>query len=146
MALADRFYSNGYEQEFEVELLDKDGKKTGLRVWVKDLTCDAAVEVAERYRRKVTDLMLTSATVKDGTAELPEGKRGELFHDEVRDKYAACISRWDFNGEGLFSDDEPDPDCDYDNKVKFLRIPGIADQVIGKIDDITVFTKPLKKG
>ncbi len=148
MALADRFYQNGYEQEFEIDLKGPDGKESGLKVWVKDLTCDAAVAVSEDYKRKSTDMMLRHATSSgDGLeVDIPEGVRGALYQDELRDRYAACISRWDFNGEGLFSDDEPDPECSYDNKIKFLRIPGISEQVIGKIDALSGFTKPLKKG
>ena len=42
MALADRFYSNGYEQEFEVELLDKDARKT-VELSVPLLTVDQNV-------------------------------------------------------------------------------------------------------
>lgn len=148
MALADRFYRNGYEQEFEVDLVGVDGEPSGLKVWVKDLTCDAAVEVTEEYKRKSTDMMLRHATSVGESLEvdIPDGVRGGLYQDEIQDKYAACISRWDFNGEGLFSDDEPDPECVYDNKLKLLRIPGVAEQVVGKIDSISGFTKPLKKG
>lgn len=102
MALADRFYRNGYEQEFEVDLIGLDGEPSGLKVWVKDMTCDAAVAVTDTYKRKSTDLMLRHArTGDDGlSVDVPEGARGELYQDEVRDKYVACISRWDFNGEG----------------------------------------------
>ena len=148
MALADRFYRNGYEQEFEVDLIGLDGEPSGLKVWVKDMTCDAAVAVTDTYKRKSTDLMLRHArTGDDGlSVDVPEGARGELYQDEVRDKYVACISRWDFNGEGLFSDDDPNPECSHENKCKFLTIPGISEQVVGKIDGISGFTKPLKKG
>lgn len=148
MPIADRFYRNGYEQEFELELLDRDDNPSGLKVWVKDMECDAAVAVDAEYRAKFTDMNLTYAKI-DGdtmTVDAPEGKRGELWTNQARDKYAACISRWDFDGEGIFSDDEPDPDCTYDNKIKVLSIPGINSQIVKKIDELSGFTMPSKEG
>lgn len=148
MAIVDHFYRNGYEQEFELELKDKDGNPSGLKVWVRDLECDAAIAVENEYAAKTTDLNLRYVRIDgdDVVSDIPEGERGELFQSRARDKYIACISRWDFNGEGLFSDDEPDPECSYENKLKFMGIPGINNQVIAKIDEISGFTLPLKKG
>lgn len=148
MSISDRFYKNGYEKEFELELLGLDGSPSGLKVWVKDITCDAAIDVEEEYTAKFTDLSLKYVKLDgDGVAtEIPDGIRGEILTSQSRDKYAACISRWDFNGEGLFSDDDPDPECNYENKIKFLRIPGVGNQVLSKIDQISGFTTPLKKG
>jgi hypothetical protein len=146
MAIADKVYRNGYEQEFELELLDGDGEKTGWRVWVKDITCDAAVAVTEEYRAKSTDLMLRSSKVEgDGmTVDIPEGDRGKLWQSEVSDKYIACISRWDFQGEALVNDDDGEPDCTYENKVIFMRMPIFAPQIVAKVDEISGFTKPSK--
>jgi len=147
MAIADRFYRNGRNQEFEFELLDLEGEPSGLKVWLMDMECDAAVEVDNQYNAKTTDVNLRYIKV-DGdnvTSDVPEGKRGELWQDRAHDKYVACISRWDFNGEGLFSDDEPDPECNYENKSKFLRIPNVGQQVVKRIDEISGFTKPSKK-
>lgn len=148
MAIADRFYTNGLNQEFELELLDRDGKSSGLKVWVMDMECDAAIEVENQYAAKTTDLNLRHVRIDgdDVVSDIPEGQRGELFHSRARDKYAACISRWDFNGEGIFSDDDPDPECSYENKIALLRIPSVGGQIISKIDQISGFTKPLKKG
>lgn len=148
MAIADRFYTNGRNQEFEFELADKDGNPTGLKVWLMDMECDAAVEVENQYAAKTTDLNLRHVRV-DGdqvVSDIPEGQRGELFHKRARDKYIACISRWDLNGESLFDDTEPDPECNYENKKLLMAIPGINNQIIGWIDEISGFTKPLKKG
>lgn len=148
MAIADRFYTNGRNQEFEVELTDKEGQPTGLRVWVMDMECDAAVEVENQYNAKVTDMNLRHLRIEgeDVVSDIPEGQRGTLFNDRARDKYIACISRWDLNGESLFEDTDPDPECNYENKKLFMLIPGISDQVVAKIDALTGFTKPLKKG
>lgn len=148
MAIADRFYRNGYEHEFELELEDMDGNPSGLKVWLKDLTCDAAIAVDEQYRIKSTDIMLRYSKVAGDNLvqDVPEGIRGEIWTNQARDKYAACISRWDFNGEGLFSDDEGEPECTYENKIKLLRIPGVNAQIIGKIDEISGFTTPSKEG
>jgi hypothetical protein len=113
-----------------------------------DMECDAAVEVENQYAALTTDLNLRHTKI-DGDeiiSDIPEGKRGEVFHARARDKYIACISRWDLNGESLFEDSEPDPECNYENKKLFLTIPGISNQVIKRIDEISGFTKPLKKG
>lgn len=148
MAIADRFYRNGYEQEFELELEDKDGNPSGLKVWVKDMECDAAIDVENEYAAKTTGVNIKHFRV-DGdeiTTDVPSDLAGQLWQDRARDKYAACISRWDFNGEGLFSDDEGEPECTYENKLAVLRIPGVGSQIIRKIDELSGFTKPLKKG
>lgn len=148
MAIADRFYTNGRNHEFEFELTDRDGNPSGLRVWLMDMECDAAVDVDNQYNAKTTDVTLRHVKI-DGDKVIdgiPDGVRGELFQGRALDKYIACISRWDFNGEGLFSDDEPDPECNYENKKAFLGIPVVGDQVINRIDEISGFTKPLKKG
>ena len=148
MAIADRFYANGRNKEFERELVGPDGEPSGLRIWVMDMQCDAAVAVDNAYSVKNTDVTLRYMK-REGdvvTADTPDGMLGELVIGRVQDKYAACISRWDFNGEGIFSDDEPDPECTDENKVKVLGIPGVGDQIRAWIDEISDFTKPSKEG
>ncbi len=148
MAIADRFYANGRNKEFERELLGSDGEKSGLRVWVMDMQCDAAINVDNEYAAKTTDLNLRYVKM-DGntvTSDVPEGVRGEMWVSRAREKYAACIARWDFDGEGIFSDDEPDPECNDENKYKILGIPGVGDQIRAWIDEISDFTRPSKKG
>ena len=141
MSLADKVYRNGYEHEFEYEILDMDGKPTGIKVWLMDVTCNAAVAVDERYRALATDMVF-----KHTGDEAPDGARGELYVKQEFDKYVACISKWDLAGESLLPDGDADPECNYENKSIMMRIPGINSQITGKINEISGFTKPLKKG
>lgn len=146
MAVAEKFYSNGRNKEFEIKLKDKAGKDTGFVVWVNDMECDAAIEVENAYVAAVTDMNFRHSKVvgEDFITEVPKGERGDLWVKRTQDKYAACICRWDLNGEGVLGDD--DTECTYENKINMLKIPGLGDQIRQKIDEISGFTTPLKEG
>jgi hypothetical protein len=142
MAIADKGYKSGkYEQEYERQLKASDGSDTGVTVWVKGLDCDASLAVHDRYMRKVTDIRIR-ATGDD----LEEGVTGDLVVDEMRDRYIASISRWDFGGEELF-DGEGDPDVsDYTTKRRFFNIPAFGEQVRKWVSEVGDFSMPSKEG
>ena len=141
MAIADKAYSSGqYEAEFERDLKAYNGKDIGVKIWVKGLDCQASLDVSNQYKIDVTDLLL-----RNREQELPEGERGRLFVEEMRDRHIACISRWDFGGEELF-EGEGDPTCDYDTKLRFMAIPAFNDQVVKWVTEISDFTQPSKEG
>ena len=149
MAIADKAYSTGqYEASFERDLKAYDGSDTGVKLWIKGLDCQASLDVSNKYKIDVTDLMLqTHAAKKDDESDhvLPKGERGRLFVEEMRDRYIACISRWDFGGQELF-DGEGEPECDYETKARFMAIPAFHEQVVKWVEEISDFTKPSKKG
>lgn len=134
MAIADKAYKDGYEHEYERDLLGRDGKPVGVTVWIRGLDCQASLDVHDKYMRTVTDLR-----IRAGDKEVPEGKTGDLIVDEMRDRYLACISRWDFGGEELF-DGEGEPKCDDATKQRFFAIPLFGKQVREWIAEIGDFT------
>ena len=142
MAIADKGYKSGqYEKEYERKLLAADGGETGVTVWLKGLDCDASLAVHNQYMASVTDIR-----IRAGADEIPEGKSGELFVDEMRDRSIACISRWVFDGEELF-DGEGDPDVsDYATKRRFFNIPAFGAQVREWVAEIGDFSTPSKGG
>lgn len=134
MAIVDTAYKDGYEHEYERELTGHDGKAVGVTIWLKGLDCQASLAVHDDYQRSVTDLR-----IRAGGEDLPEGKVGDLVVDEMRDRYIACISRWDFNGEELF-DGEGVPVCDDETKRRFFNIPLFGKQVREWVAEIGDFT------
>lgn len=134
MAIVDAAYKDGYEHEYERELLGRDGADVGVTVWIKGLDCEASLAVHDGYQRNVTDLRIRAAG-----EDLPEGKVGDLVVDEMRDRYLACISRWEFNGAELF-DSEGVPVCDDETKRRFFNIPLFGKQVREWIAEIGDFT------
>lgn len=145
MAIADKFYKNGHEKEFELELLLPDGSGSGLKVWVKDFQCDAVVAVDQDFEFKSTEISLKYSSIDDDgkiATDIPEDVAARLQVELYREKYIAAISRWDFNGEGIFDDEDPDPECNHENKSKLMMLPGVANQIKAKILEISNFTKP----
>lgn len=142
MAIADKGYKSGkYEQEYERYLLAADGSDTGVKVWVKGLDCDASLAVHNDYMSKVTDVR-----IRAGDDEVSDGVMGDMVVGEMRDRYIACISRWDFGGEELF-DGEGDPDVkDLDTKMRFYGIPSFGMQVREWVAEIGDFSTPSKEG
>lgn len=136
MSIVDKAYRDGYEYEYERELLGRDGKPVGVTVWLKAADCNAAVAVDDKFNRDVAEIQ-----TKNFGKDIPDGAYGDLLVNKARDEYIACISRWDFKGEELF-EGEGEPDCgDYETKLKFYKIPLFGKQVRDWVDDISAFTK-----
>lgn len=133
MSIADKAYANGYETEYERKLLGNDGKEVGVTIWLRGLDCDASIAVHDEYQKKVTDMR-----IRAGDKEIPEGVVGELVIDEMRDRYIACISRWDFAGEELF-DGEGEPLLDADTVKRFFNIPLFGKQIREWVSEVGDF-------